>query len=263
MGFRTQRDVDRLALPAGKAEHMEFDEACRGLAVRIQGEAKVWVVRYALPGGQRRKMKLSDVAGMPLAEARKRAAQITSGAKDGHDPQAQREARKRQAADTFGALADLYLARYVAREQKPKTRLETTRALKVHLAPLHKVPANAITRRDVAARLQELVDGSGPIAANRVRAALSHCYVWSMQQGLVENNPVVGTARPAPETRRERTLSRDELGHVRQRGGNWGVGCGGHGQAAWGVTVVAWSGATSPSISISGGARSAMASTCM
>ena len=125
------------------------------------------MVRYQLPSGQRRKMKLGDVAGLSLAEARKRAAQITSGAKDGHDPQEQREARKRQAADTFGALVDLYLARYAAREQKPRTLVETTRALRVHLAPLHGRPLADITRRDVAARLMELVDSSGPIMANR------------------------------------------------------------------------------------------------
>lgn len=57
----------------------------------------------------------------------------------------------------------------------------------------------------------ELVDTSGPIMANRVRAALSHCFAWAMQQGLVEANPVIGTARPAPETKRERTLSLAEL----------------------------------------------------
>src|SRR3954452_15580330 len=91
MGFRTQRGVDRLSLPPGKAEHMEFDETCRGLAVRLQGAARGWMVRYQLPTGQRRKMKLGDVAGLSLTEARKRAAQITSGAKDGHAPQEQRE----------------------------------------------------------------------------------------------------------------------------------------------------------------------------
>jgi integrase len=211
MGFRTQRDVDRLTLPPGKVEHVEFDEVCRGLGVRMQGDAKVWLVRYQVPGGPRRKLKIGDVAGMPLSEARKEAARIVGGAKDGRDPQAQREARKRQSADTFGSLVELYLARYAAREQRPRTLVETTRALKVHLAPLHYRPLADITRRDVALRLMELVDTSGPIMANRTRAALSHCFAWAMQQGLAENNPVIGTARPAPETKRERVLSLDEL----------------------------------------------------
>jgi integrase len=211
MGFRTQRDVDRLALPPGKAEHVEFDEQCRGLGVRMQGGSKVWLVRYQLPGGTRRKLTLCDVSGLALAEARKRATQITSGARDGSDPQQQREQRKRQAADTLGALIELYLRRYATREQRPRTLVETTRALRVHLAPLHSRPLAQVTRRDVASRLMELVDASGPIMANRTRAALSHCYAWAMQQGLTEANPVVGTARPAPETKRDRVLSADDL----------------------------------------------------
>jgi integrase len=157
---------------------------------------------------------------MPLTEARKQAARITSGAKDGHDPQAQREAKKRQEADTFGALVELYLARYAARRQRPRTLIETTRGLRVYLVPLHKRPLTEITRRDVAARLMELVDTAGPIAANRTRAALSHCFSWAMQQGLAENNPVVGTARPAPETKRERVLRLDELRTVWRAAGD-------------------------------------------
>jgi integrase len=47
--------------------------------------------------------------------------------------------------------------------------------------------------------------------ANRTRAALSHCFAWAMQNGLAERNPVVGTARPAPEMRRDRVLSEAEL----------------------------------------------------
>ncbi|MFZ1429146.1 MAG: site-specific integrase [Geminicoccaceae bacterium] len=219
MGFRTQRDVDRLALPPGKPEHVEFDEQCRGLAVRMQGGSKVWLVRYQVPGGNRRKLTLGDVSGLTLAEARKRAVQITSGAKDGKDPQQQREHRKRQAADTLGGLFELYLSRYAAREQRPRTLVETTRALRIHLEPLHNRPLGQITRRDVATRLMELVDSSGPIMANRTRAALSHCYAWAMQQGLAELNPVVGTARPAPESKRDRVLSADELRAVWQAAG--------------------------------------------
>ena len=48
----------------------------------------------------------------------------------------------------------------------------------------------------------------------------------------------------------------------RQRGGISGLGRGGHGQAAWGVTWVSSAGATPPSIS-GGPSSSAMASTCM
>src|SRR4051794_15081051 len=91
MSFSTQREVDRLALPPGKSEHTEFDATCRGLGVRLQGAARVWLVRYQLPNGQRRKLSLGQVAkgavaGLTLAEARREATRIVSGARDGHDP---------------------------------------------------------------------------------------------------------------------------------------------------------------------------------
>lgn len=212
MGFRTQRDVDRLTLPPGKSELVEADEDTTGLYVRLQGEAPpVWRVRYTLPSGRRRWMNLEPVKALSLADARKRAAKIVNEAKDGRDPQEERATKKRQAADTFGALVALYMARYAERHQQPKTRAETKRALEVHLKPLHGRPVGEINRRDVAARLQELVDSSGPIMANRTRAALSGCYAWAMQQGLADTNPVVGSAPPAPEVKRERVLNANEM----------------------------------------------------
>ena len=63
----------------------------------------------------------------------------------------------------------------------------------------------------MAARLLELKDGRGPIAANRARASLNALFVSAMQQGLAETNPVVGTAPPGEERARERTLSAAEV----------------------------------------------------
>ena len=48
MCFRTQRDVATISLPPGKREVIECDEQCRGLEIRLQGRAKVWIVRYQL-----------------------------------------------------------------------------------------------------------------------------------------------------------------------------------------------------------------------
>ena len=204
MGFRTQRDVDRLSLPTGKEEQFVADDMCAGLYVRLQGTTKTWVARFAVPGKGRRKMKLGDVAGIGLAEARKNAAPIIAAAKDGVDPLAQRMQRAAKRADTVGTLMALFIKSYAERHQRPSTLTETKRALNVYLAPLHPIALDAITRRDVAARLMQLVESAGPIAANRTRAAIGRCFSWAMQQGLAESNPVIGTARPAAETKGER-----------------------------------------------------------
>jgi integrase len=59
-----------------------------------------------------------------------------------------------------------------------------------------------------------LAESSGPIMANRVRAATSTLFSWSMKQGLAEVNPVVGTAPPAAENKRDRVLSEEEVRFV-------------------------------------------------
>lgn len=210
MGFRTQREVERLSLPAGVADRFVFDDQCQGLSVRLQGAKRSWVVHYTIDG-KRRRISLGDVAGMPLADARKKAAKVVAGGKDGADPLKERAARARQTADTVGGLVALYLTRYAERSQKSRTLAETKRALNVHLAPLHQLAISALDRRTVAARLMELADSSGPIMANRCRAHLSHLFAWAMQMGLAEANPVIGTVRPAPEVRRDRVLSESEL----------------------------------------------------
>jgi integrase len=214
MPFRTQIQVDRLRLPAGKLEHVETDGECPGLGVRLQGDARTWIVRCTLPDGTRRRVTLGPVAGLPLVEARKQAARIVVAARDGVDPVRERARKRQEAAESFLALAEAFMVRYAAREQKASTQRETKRALMVYALPLHAVPAAAVTRRDVATLLESVATASGLTTANRVRAALSKLYAWGMAVGLVEGNPVIGTARPAPETKRDRVLSMRELAAV-------------------------------------------------
>ena len=51
---------------------------------------------------------------------------------------------------------------------------------------------------------------SGPVEANRVRASLAAFFAWCIREGLVDNNPVVGTGR-RPEQSRARVLGDLEL----------------------------------------------------
>ena len=85
------------------------------------------------------------------------------------------------------------------------------RHLLSHWRPLHGLALDAIERRHVSARLAELACESGPIAANRARAALSALFGWAMREGLAAANPVIGTNKPAEERARDRVLSTDEL----------------------------------------------------
>jgi integrase len=115
-----------------------------------------------------------------------------------------------------GAMIGAYLREHAERHQRPRTLIETKRALERHWASLHNLPAADVTRRDVSARLLELARSTGTVGANRARAHLSAAFSWAMKAGLlgeVDVNPVINTVR-SEETSRERTLTPDELGAI-------------------------------------------------
>ena len=90
--------------------------------------------------------------------------------------------------------------------------------------PLGELQINRITRANVSSRLREIATGlghdrngrnkGGLTASNRARAALSALYSWAIGEGLVDNNPVVGTNKATEETRRDRVLTHEELAAV-------------------------------------------------
>jgi integrase len=212
MSFRTQRDLERLTLPAGKAEAFHFDARCPGLSVRIQRTGKPAFVTWYTVGGKRKRITLGAVAGMDLDQARRQATEIVNAGRDGHDPGQQRKLAKIAAADvlTVGGLIGAYLREHAERHQRPRTLIETRRALERHWLTLHGLPAGDVARRDVSARLLELARSTGPVGANRARAHLSATFAWGMKAGLVDHNPVIGTVK-GEETSRERVLSHGEL----------------------------------------------------
>jgi integrase len=210
MGFRTQVQVDRLRLPEGKADAYVWDDDCAGLSIRMQGRSRRYVVWYAA-NGKRRRVTLGPVAAMPLREARREAQRIVSRAREGKDALAEREAAKARAADTLLALVQRYLQQWAKPRQRASTYRETERYLAKLWAPLHGHAVDSITRRDIASRLETIRTDHGPIAANRARTHLNAVFIWGMRQGLLESNPVIGTAAPAEERRRERVLSAAEM----------------------------------------------------
>jgi integrase len=112
--------------------------------------------------------------------------------------------------DTFGVVVDRYLERKRA-SLKPKSFTESTRYLRVLSAPLAKLGLGQIERRKVAILLGEIETTSGAVSRNRARSALSAFFSWCITEGLLDINPVAGTARANENGSRERVLTRDEL----------------------------------------------------
>jgi integrase len=63
----------------------------------------------------------------------------------------------------------------------------------------------------VATLLAEIETTSGLVARNRVRSSLSAFFTWAIAEGLLDTNPVAGTAKAEESASRERVLTREEL----------------------------------------------------
>jgi integrase len=219
MTFKTQAEVDRLRLPAGKTDVFVWDARCPGLSVRCQGGKRSFVVWYSA-GGMRRRLSLGPVEGLKLADARHKATEVVQNAKGGHDALAERDAAKAKTADTLGALVKVYLERRAKPKQRPRSYAETERHLRLHWKPLLACPVDGITRRAVAEQIERIRAERGPTAAAHARVYLSACYGWAMKAGLADHNPVVGTEAPAAPPSKARVLAPQELAAIWRAAGD-------------------------------------------
>jgi integrase len=140
---------------------------------------------------------------------RKTAEQLYARVKLGQDPATDKAEAQARAAQTFRVALDQYLAQQRAR-LRPRTYPDLERHLLKHGKPLHGLQLAKITRADIAAIIISASKNSGQVTANRVRASLSSFFSWAMQQGSVDANPVIGTARHKEQSR-DRVLSPSEL----------------------------------------------------
>lgn len=209
----TRPNVARLALPAGKSELIEFDEALPGFGVRIrQGGKRTWIAQYRI-GAKQRRITLGTVETVDLDEARKRAREALSKVHLGQDPQAEKSEARARAAVTMGTVATRYLAQAKSR-LRDKTYEEAERHLNRHWADLRELPIHKITRANVAACMNDIATNHGPYSANRARASLSAMFTWAMRQGDVDLNPVTATGKAIEEVSRNRVLSDEEIAAV-------------------------------------------------
>jgi integrase len=205
----TKATIAALVLPAGKSDHIAWDDELKGFGLRLRASGQhVWVCQYQI-GPQQRRLTLGSVHLFSPEEARRWAKEQLAKARLGQDPQAAKRLAKAAAKVTLAAVSENYLKAKQPR-LRPKTYAETKRYLTQHWRPLHKLPIDKISRKDVSACLSTIKQ-RGDTAAVRARVALSALYVWAIGEGIADNNPVIGTNAPAIPQRRERVLSDAEI----------------------------------------------------
>src|SRR5262249_51637824 len=154
-----------------------------------------------------RRVLLGSAEVLSAEAARTAAKKVLAKVALGEDPAADR--RDRRDKDKFSLRSEIekYLA-LKAREVRPRSLIEMTRYLVTgpDFKPLHGMPVDKLSRKDVASRLATLIHEHGNIVAGKARDTLSGFFVHALQMGITESNPVVGTRRPPGPKPRERVL---------------------------------------------------------
>jgi len=207
-----------IALPEGKADAIFFDTTLRGFGLRVRRLAggvirKYWIVQYRAHGHARR-MIVGDAEKLTAAQAREQARKLLSRVELGADPQADKRERREKDSLSLRSVVVDYLAHKTGVKEGTLRMLRSYLEGPLYLKPLHGMPVDRITRKDVATRLLAVSKTSGAPTATAFRGALSTLFAWAMQMGLIEHNPVVGAFKPPRSPARDRVLSDSELAAI-------------------------------------------------
>ena len=232
----TDTTVESIECPPGKKDVLVFDEALAGFGLRVTAGRtdddgnhrpgkRIFILQYKLAGKIRRTALGIYGTELTTAQARKKAEVLRGQVRDRRDPVAERKAT---VAATFAAEAqakaaaarDAYTVETLisewtkhhlaSRSESYRKRVpdELRRALKKWLV----APAATFARADAVKVLDAVKSGSGPVAANRLRAEARACWTWATKRGALEINPWSATPRPlAKEVARARVLTDFEL----------------------------------------------------
>src|SRR5215831_1596468 len=213
----TTTTIKTLALPAGKTDHIFFDDDLPGFGLRLRASGtRKWVVQYDFAGRTRR-MLLGPADVIDPGVARRHAKDVLAARTLGRDPANEKSEARERAAETFGALL---LTRYLPHKQAQlkagaRSFKEVDRHLVKYARPLHARPVTAIDRRAVAALVSAVAAKNGPTAANCMLGSLSGYFTWLIREGLIEGVNPASYVNKAPQSKgRDRVLAPDEFREI-------------------------------------------------
>jgi integrase len=194
-----------------------------------------WAVRYRA-AGKPRKVTLGAYPAVDLKAARDLGRKALRAAAEGRDPAREKQEAKgeakRQAAEEKRAERDLFenvavefLSRHAVKNTRENSFTETARILglkrgdvdgwdetgKGVTAEWKGRKVQDISRRDVIALLDAIVDRGAPVMANRTLAAVRKLFNWCVGRDIIEASPATLVELPGKENSRTRVLSDDEL----------------------------------------------------
>lgn len=181
-----------------------------GLRIAPTGR-RTFIYLYRFEGRPRR-YSIGVYPRMSLAAARESVAKARIKIQNGVDPGAEKIAQRNafRDSDSFAELAHEWIERHAKPNRKTweadKKLLETDA-----LPAWGKRKAKSITRRDVIKLIDQIMDRSAPVAANRTLGLIKQVFKFGVQRDILDTSPAVAIDKPAKEKRRDRVLSEAEI----------------------------------------------------
>jgi integrase len=210
----TKSAIDSLV--AGPKDTVYWDEVLSGFGVKVTPKGrKIFIVMYRTRNGaaRLRKYTIGPYGPTTLASARVAAQKVLAARAEGRDPAAERrEARRRSVLESIETVAEEYLSRHLASKRSSS---EMRRVIEREIVAVWRGRSiHEITKRDVIALLDAIVDRGSPGTANRAYSTLRSMMNWCVKRSILERSPCNGLPDPAPERARDRVLDDLELSAV-------------------------------------------------
>lgn len=166
-----------------------------GLYLHVKGDARSWVLRMKI-GGRRREAGLGPYPEVGLKRAREIAAEFRAAVRDGYDPMADRETRRRDLREaqaraiTFSEAARRFHLAKSVEYRSEKHRADWINSLAMHAFPhIGNVPVSDFDQNH-ALRVLEPIWTTKTETATRVRQRMEAVLDWVKVSGFREgDNP--------------------------------------------------------------------------
>ena len=234
----TERKIEKLAAEHGRKDRLVFDDAQRGLAVRVTASGgRTYLCQYTLHGHKWR-VPLGACSAVALSKAREAAAAVMGDVAKGRNPAAERKeaaaaerARRTRNRLTLRVLIEDWNRLHLA-GRRPSYAAEAVRALHYAFADHLDDAAEDLDRAAVVRALDALTrrrrrkdgDGAekpkGAAMTGRTAAYGRAAFAWAVKRGAVRVNPFADLAVDKGIAKRERVLSDQEIAEIWRAAGD-------------------------------------------